>query len=97
MLRFTRALLDRRKHHPALVTGELELLDTPEDILAFFRQEGPETILCVYNLTPEKQRWRPDTAFGKFRRLAGTADTAEGPPPEDLPPWSGYWALPEEA
>jgi alpha-glucosidase len=51
MLGHYRSTLDFRKAHPALVKGKLDLLDGPEDVLAFTRSEGGETLLCVFNMS----------------------------------------------
>ncbi len=51
MLCFYRAMLRYRKAHPALVTGDIEVLDgTPENVLAFIRHDGQETLFCAFNM-----------------------------------------------
>jgi alpha-glucosidase len=46
-----RAMLAFRKQHPALAKGSLTLIDAPAGVLAFTRQEGEQTLLCVFNMT----------------------------------------------
>jgi alpha-glucosidase len=50
VLEFYRALLAFRKTHPALAKGEITLLDSSGDILAFTREDGAERLLCVFNM-----------------------------------------------
>ncbi|KPF46482.1 alpha-glucosidase family protein [Rhizobium sp. AAP43] len=45
-----RAVLAFRKAHPALIQGDIEFLDTNEDVLAFTRCLGEERLLFVFNL-----------------------------------------------
>jgi alpha-glucosidase len=54
MLCFYRAMLRYRKAHPALVGGDIDMiLDMPENVLAFTRSLGSETLLCAYNMSTE--------------------------------------------
>ncbi len=50
ILAFYRANLAFRKAHPALSKGKIALVDAPENVLAFTRNEGDETLLCVFNM-----------------------------------------------
>ena len=50
MLALHRALLALRRAHPALVTGELSLLDADGDVLAYERRSGGERLLIALNL-----------------------------------------------
>ena len=50
MLEFYRSLLAFRKAHPALAKGKITLLDSAGDILAFTREEGEDSLLCVFNM-----------------------------------------------
>jgi len=70
-LALSRALIAQRKAHPALVQGELELIDAPEPILAFFREDGAQRIACVFNMSGERH------VFGDAR-LAGGEVLAAG-------------------
>ncbi|MFC2967658.1 alpha-amylase family glycosyl hydrolase [Acidimangrovimonas pyrenivorans] len=46
-----RDLLAFRRATPALVSGETTFLALPEPLLGFWR-DGPEPVLCLYNLSP---------------------------------------------
>jgi alpha-glucosidase len=70
-LALSRALIAQRKAFPALVHGELELIDAPEPILAFFREEDTQRIACVFNMSAERH------VFGDAR-LAGGEVLAAG-------------------
>ena len=50
-LAFSRALIALRKATPALTVGEIEMITTPEPVLAFIRYEGAERIACVFNMS----------------------------------------------
>jgi alpha-glucosidase len=47
-----RRFLSFRRAHPALVRGGLVLLDLPEPLVGFFRQDAHERVLCLFNLSP---------------------------------------------
>lgn len=47
-----RRLISWRKKQPALLTGELILVDTPEPLFAFERKCEQQHLLCVFNLSP---------------------------------------------
>lgn len=54
-LAFARTMIAFRKGAPAMTHGELEFLETPENILAFVRRQGDQAIACVFNFTAEPQ------------------------------------------
>lgn len=45
-----------RRARPALRTGDLGLLDAPEDVLAFVRGDGPGAVTCLFNLADRPVR-----------------------------------------
>jgi alpha-glucosidase len=92
-LAYARALLKLRRTHPALVQGDIELVDAPEDILAFCRNTESARVLCVFNLGPVPLRWSPPAGFGVARLVATESIVSEGTIPEDLAPGTGYWAV----
>ncbi|MGV1834103.1 alpha-glucosidase family protein [Rhizobium rhizogenes] len=51
VLHHYRQTLAFRKQHPALLDGDMTFLDTKEDVLAFMRSKGDETLLFVFNLS----------------------------------------------
>lgn len=48
-----RRFLKWRKAIPAMVTGEIDILDTPDGIVGFTRKEEDQRILCVFNTLNE--------------------------------------------
>lgn len=47
-----RRLLRWRKQQPALLTGDITLLDTPEPLLGFSRKCDKQHLICLFNLSP---------------------------------------------
>ncbi|MFW6359117.1 MAG: alpha-glucosidase family protein [Chroococcales cyanobacterium] len=52
-----RRLIEWRKQQPALLQGDLTLLDTEEPILAFTRQCEKQHLLCLFNLSDTAIRY----------------------------------------
>ena len=52
-LAFAKSLLALRKAEPALVCGQIELIETNDSVLAFVRREGDQAISCVFNMADE--------------------------------------------
>jgi alpha-glucosidase len=50
-----RRFLHWRANQPALVDGDIHLLDSAEPVLAFTRTCAAQTLLCVFNLSAEPQ------------------------------------------
>ena len=57
MLHVTRRLVELRKSHPALSRGEMRMLDTDSDVVAFERRLGAERLMCVFNLGHAEANW----------------------------------------
>lgn len=62
---FLRAFLKMRREQPALVSGEVTLLDAPEGVLAFERSKEGASVLCVFNLS-DKEAEFPAPAHGRI-------------------------------
>jgi alpha-glucosidase len=54
LLNFYRKLIALRKHEPALVNGEIELLPSDSSVLCFTRKNGEEMLLITLNFTNKK-------------------------------------------
>ncbi len=93
-LGYARQLLRLRQTYPALVHGDIALIDSPEDILAFLRRDDSGAVLCVFNLGEAPARWSPPTELGALSVIAtqNTVDTAAALS-HDLAPGTGYWAV----
>lgn len=57
VLHAARRLLCWRKTQPALQWGTMQMLDTPEPILAFVRRMGDEALLVAFNLSEVAHVW----------------------------------------
>lgn len=60
LLNFTRSMLALRKAYPALRLGSLEILVADEACLAFRRDYGAQSLLCVFNLSDAAVPWPLD-------------------------------------
>ena len=91
---YTRKLLALRSELPALFRGASELLDTPDEIVAFVRAFDGGEVLCAFNLSHEAVDWTPPGRFTSARIIAteAMADTAQSMLTQ-LAPRSGYWAV----
>lgn len=58
---FTRNLVALRKAHPALVAGDIRIIEASDQILAFERVTSEETMLCVFNLSQASSALRIDS------------------------------------
>jgi alpha-glucosidase len=54
VLQMFRRFIGWRKAHPALIRGTIELVQSPESILAFERSFEGERLLCVFNFSNNK-------------------------------------------
>ncbi len=93
MVNYTRGLLALRGSLPAMVTGDSQLLDTPEGIVAFVRSSSEGSVLCAFNLDRQAADWSPPAQFRAGTVIADyKAAGASGDIPVRLAPRSGYWA-----
>ncbi|WP_036857982.1 alpha-glucosidase [Erythrobacter cryptus] len=92
-LAYARALLRLRRSLPALIAGDITLIDTPEPLLAFVRKDGPSRVLCVFNLGEEALAWQPPASLGQATLVARTEAVGPAPLPLQLAPGCGYWAV----
>jgi len=92
-LSYTRQLIALRRHLGAVVAGDITLLDTPDEVLAFVRGGGEDAVLCAFNLGETVCEWTAPAEFAGALVLASeSAVGTAGEPPEVLAPGSGYWA-----
>ena len=90
-LNFFRQLLRLRRSSPALRIGDLDFIDAPEDVLAFYRTAGNERCVCVFNLGANDAAWIPPEADGAglLTQVGLSGDSV----PDTLPPNTGYIAV----
>ncbi|SDN65101.1 alpha-glucosidase [Halomonas shengliensis] len=93
VLNATRRLLAFRSEHPALVAGELTLVDVGEALLGFVREGEGERLLCVFNLTGEPRSTRLPLAVEAPLEGHGFAAECDGDTLH-LPPYqAAYYRL----
>jgi len=92
-LAYARALLRLRRSLPALIAGDITLIETPEPLLAFVRRAGQSRVLCVFNLGEEALAWQPPASLGRAELVACTQAVGPAPLPLQLAPGCGYWAV----
>ncbi|MEO1324225.1 MAG: alpha-glucosidase [Pseudomonadota bacterium] len=96
-LHYTRELLALRKSLLPLLAGSSEILEAPDEIVAFLRRMGDEAVLCAYNLSDHAIEWSPPTEFCNARVVASQAIGDElGEVSGLMPSRSGYWAIKKE-
>ena len=76
LLAWTRAALALRHAHPALLTGHMEVLDSPEDVLAFERSSAGERMLCVFNIASAPASWAP-AELDRWRIILSSGSVAD--------------------
>ncbi|WP_084250047.1 alpha-glucosidase [Sphingomonas mali] len=59
LLNLTRHLLAFRHASDALMRGDARVIEASETILAIERSTADESMLCVFNMSPEPVEWRP--------------------------------------
>jgi hypothetical protein len=57
LLQFYKALLRWRKTMPALVTGAMQVLPGHDQVLAFTRNDGVQSVLCAFNFSDSDVSW----------------------------------------
>lgn len=77
VLHFYRQALAFRRGSKALQCGDIAFIDTEEEILAFTRSTGADTLLCLYNMSREPTDWPlpPDYATALVERLSAPGIT----------------------
>lgn len=80
MRRFYRDLLRVRRNTPALLAGQLEMLQTTtgDSLVAFYRQQEKERVLVVINLSPAEQKRSLPKLDVFLEKLFGEATVENG-------------------
>lgn len=86
-----RAFLNWRRHNSALRRGGMELLPAHDQIVAFIREDGPERVLCAFNLSGQAVRYAPSLHAGLSTLSGhGFGGTVEGDTLQ-LPPFDAFF------
>ncbi len=92
MAEYTRQLLALRSTLPALISGASELLETSEDVVAFIRGSGADSVLCAFNLSEKSVELSLPAEFARGAVIANERAAAHsGPAQSVLAPRSGQW------
>jgi len=92
-LQSTRAFLRWRKLQPALVTGTISFLDTPEPILAFLREHEQQRLLAVFNLSAQPVVWTaPESLAPRWLDVPGQSGIASAVASGSLPAHASAFA-----
>jgi alpha-glucosidase len=75
LLNWMREVLALRRAHPALLVGDLNVIESGEAMLVVERSTVNETLLCAFNLSVAPQAWTPSQP-DRWRVV--TADGASG-------------------
>ena len=93
MVNYTRQLLSVRREFPSLAHGDIEIIDSPKEIVAFSRSNASGQVLCVFNLSDQAIEWAAPARAGEVVVLANEREIgANEGVPSTLPPMTGYWA-----
>ncbi|RVV99621.1 DUF3459 domain-containing protein [Mesobaculum littorinae] len=98
-LAFYRDMIAFRRTHPALVKGDITVVEANDQMISLIRDDGTEQVFVTFNLTnqaiavrlPDEGHWQQDTAAPFVTNK--TAHEIQ------LPPWQAYFAVaqPDEA
>ena len=90
VLHFYRQFLAWRKTEEALCRGTIHFYQAPEPILALRREDGPDRIVAVFNLSSEPVRYTLPTSVLALEGHGLAACPWDG---RDLhlPPWGGFF------
>jgi len=92
VLQMFRRFMAWRRGHPALIRGSIDLIESPESILAFERSLEEERLLCVFNLSNSDavqkipQGWKAIEGHG-FRAVVNQGQLR-------LPAFGAWFGLP---
>jgi len=87
VLNFTRDVIASRQASSALRRGDFEVLEKSENVLAFLRDDGDESVLCVFNLGHGEAAYHAQGDWAVLQSLENAS-----PSKAQLPLLSGYIA-----
>jgi alpha-glucosidase len=84
MLHSTRRLVAFRKSQPALMWGDMAMLDAGPGLLSFERTQGNQRLICVFNLGHAAADWTLPDGWRVIEAV-----NLNAPPEGQLPPMAG--------
>ena len=94
LLKFYRNLLHWRKTQPAILHGDMQLLEVHPQVFAFVRTTNLQRVLCVFNFSGQPAQFALPLDCQSARVLveSGLSGATLGPASVDLAPWGGLFA-----
>ena len=94
LLKFYRNLLHWRKTQPAILHGDMQLLEVHPQVFAFVRATDVQRVLCVFNFSGQPAQFALPLDCQGARVLveSGLSGATLGPASVDLAPWGGLFA-----
>ncbi|MFM2274871.1 MAG: hypothetical protein RL211_743 [Pseudomonadota bacterium] len=95
LLNFYRKLLKWRNAQPALIEGEMDLLASHPQVLAYVRSGGGQKLLCLFNFSDQAAQWVLPASMTDLQVLteSGLTGAQLDADKVTLPAWSGLFAL----
>jgi alpha-glucosidase len=94
LLKFYRNLLHWRKTQPAILHGDMQLLEVHTQVFAFVRASAVQRVLCVFNFSDQPAHFAlPQNCQGaRVLEESGLSGATLGPASVTLAPWGGLFA-----
>lgn len=95
LLNFYRTLLHWRKSQPALIVGDMTLLPSDPQVLAYIRSSDKEQVLCLFNFSERSVQWPIPDPLQVANELSESGLTGAQLTHDRvaMPPWTGMFAL----
>lgn len=91
VLEFYRAMLTFRRAHPALAKGDIKLLESSGNVLAFTRTHDGQTLLCIFNMAETATEYQLPTNLASQDANAPGVTSAPMNGSIDLEPFGAYF------
>jgi alpha-glucosidase len=94
LLNFYRNLLRWRNAQPALIEGDMHLLDSDPQVLAYVRSGEGQKLLCLFNFSDQDAQWTlpANMAVMQVMNESGLVGAQLNADKVILPAWSGLFA-----
>lgn len=95
LLNFYRKLLKWRNAQPALIEGEMNLLASHPQVLAYVRTGEGQKLLCLFNFSDQAAQWAlpGNMTVSQILAESGLVGAQLDMDKASMPAWSGLFAL----
>ena len=93
VLEFYRAMLRFRRAHAALAKGDIKLLESSGNVLAFTRSYGGQTLLCIFNMAETATEYQLPAGLTPYDANAPGVTSAPMNGSIDLQPFGAYFGI----